>query len=227
MYVSSVLRTVYERNIEWGRYYELFASDKPIEQFKAFLQCFFRLVQQHELYLNDEYEQEAVVRGSHCCSLVYDLVKRKRIVHHALDFYTDFIKNHTEEFWRCPKLVLLYAELLTLDQKHYKSLRVTTLLAERYNHDPLAIYYQARYLVKLSMHKEALKLLHSIKQYNQIEVWLLLADVEIGLNRLNDALICLNLAAKLVHPLTKPPVGLYKSLEQLGRIKKMDPLEDL
>jgi len=86
-------------------------------------------VQEHDLYVSDEYEQRAVVRGSHCCSLLYDLIRRKRIVYHALDFFTDYIKTHTDLFWRCPKMVLLYSELLTLDLKYYKSLRVTTLLA--------------------------------------------------------------------------------------------------
>lgn len=106
---------------------------------------------------------------------MYELILRKRIAHHALEFYTDYIKNHTEEFWQCPKLVILYAELLTLDQKFYKSLRVTTLLAERYNHDPLITYYQARYLTKLNMNREAMKLLQTVKQYNQAEIWLLMA----------------------------------------------------
>ena len=156
------------------------------------------------------------------------MVKRKRIVHHALDFYTDYVKLNTDQFWGCPKLVLLYAELLTLDLKFYKSLRVTTLLAERYNHDPLIVYYQARYLHKLNMNREALKLLQTLKQYNQVDVWLLIADVEIAMARFPDALICLNYIGKLVHPLPKSTTNtLYRQFEQLGKIKKFDPLEDL
>jgi hypothetical protein len=53
MYVSSILRTIYERNIEWGRYYELFTNDKPIDQFKAFMHVFVKLVAQKDLYIND------------------------------------------------------------------------------------------------------------------------------------------------------------------------------
>jgi len=60
-----------------------------------------------------------------------------------------------------------------------------------------------------------------------MEVWLLLADVEVSMNHLTDALICLNFAVKLLHPLPKPATGLYKQLEQLGRVKHLDPLEDL
>jgi hypothetical protein len=44
MYVSSILRTIYEKNIDWGRYYELFTSDKPIDQFRSFMQVFFKIV---------------------------------------------------------------------------------------------------------------------------------------------------------------------------------------
>lgn len=55
MYVSSVLRTIYEQNLEWGRYYDIFEGEKPIEQFRQLLQTFFRLVKERDLYINDEY----------------------------------------------------------------------------------------------------------------------------------------------------------------------------
>jgi hypothetical protein len=67
------------------------------------------MVQGRDVYLGDYFDQGAQIRGSHSLSIVYEYVKRRRIVHHALDFYTDYIKNNTEQFWKCPKIVMLYA----------------------------------------------------------------------------------------------------------------------
>jgi hypothetical protein len=76
-------------------------------------------------------------------------------------------------------------------------------LAEKYNYDPLILLYQAKYLHKLNMDREAIKILQSIKQYNQFDIWLLLADVQIALKHFTEALICLNFAGKLVKTMPK------------------------
>lgn len=72
MYVSSVLRTMYEKNLEWGRYYELFTGDKPIEEFKSFMEGLIKImVQGRDIYISDYYEQGSKIRGSHSLNLVF------------------------------------------------------------------------------------------------------------------------------------------------------------
>lgn len=72
MYVSSLLRTFYEKNLVWGRYYDPFSTDKPIEEFKSFLHVFVRLIANNkDIFVNEEYDQGAIIRGSHACNLLF------------------------------------------------------------------------------------------------------------------------------------------------------------
>jgi hypothetical protein len=73
------------------------------------------------------------------------------------------------------------------------------------------------------MDREAIKIIQNIKQYNQLEIWLLMADIQIGLNRFSEALLCLNYAAKLVKIIPKHKLN-YKQFENIGRIRRIDPL---
>jgi hypothetical protein len=115
---------------------------------------------------------------------------------------------------------------LAVENKFYKSLKVITLEVEKHNQDPLLMLQQAKYLYKLNLYREALIILQNIKQYNQFETWVLMAEVSQATNHVTDALICLNYASKLIKPANKPNIS-YKQFESLGKIKKLDPLEEL
>ena len=59
------------------------------------------------------------------------------------------------------------------------------------------LYYKAKYLIKLLMIDEALIVLNMVVQFNQFEIWCLLAEIYILHKRnLTQGLICLNNAAK-------------------------------
>jgi hypothetical protein len=48
MYVSSVLRTLYEKNLVWGRYYEPFKDPKDcLGEFNSFLKIFLKVALKH------------------------------------------------------------------------------------------------------------------------------------------------------------------------------------
>lgn len=55
---------------------------------------------------------------------------------------------------------------------------------------------------------------------------MLLADAHINLNKLTDALLCLNYACKLIKTMKSETVS-YAPFESLGKIKKMDSAEEL
>ncbi len=66
-----------------------------------------------------------------------------------------------------------------------------------YPKDPYLLYYQAKYLLGFSLFDQALVIANSIVQYNQFEIWILLAEIHLSLKRFGDILICLNHAIKL------------------------------
>ena len=57
MYVSSVMRSLYEKNLVWGRYYEVFRDPKDnVTEFNNFLKIFFRVVLKHEIFISEDFE---------------------------------------------------------------------------------------------------------------------------------------------------------------------------
>ena len=83
MYVSSIMRGMWQKNILWGKYYDLFANE-GLEEFKAFLKTFVKVVAKKDFYLGEDFEMKSVIKGSHACNLVLKYIKDKHIAHHAL-----------------------------------------------------------------------------------------------------------------------------------------------
>ena len=71
------------------------------------------------------------------------------------------------------------------------------------------MYYKAKYLYCLLMIEEAIQVLNFIVQYNQFEVWTLLARLHIENKNYVEALICLNNGAKLSKYKTNKPIEPY------------------
>jgi hypothetical protein len=70
------------------------------------------------------------------------------------------------------------------------------------------------------MHDQALKIANSIVQYNQFEIWTLLASIHLELKNFGNSLVCLNTAVKLAK--VKPFKNLdivYQAFEELGKIR--------
>ncbi len=56
MYVSSMMRSLYEKNLVWGRYYEIFKDPKDnLNEFICFLKIFFRVVLKHEIFISEDF----------------------------------------------------------------------------------------------------------------------------------------------------------------------------
>ena len=76
MYISAIIRAMYERNMSWGKSYSLFRSEKSVvEEFKTFLAVFLKIVEKNDIYISDDFENKSSIKGSHLCSILLRYVK--------------------------------------------------------------------------------------------------------------------------------------------------------
>ena len=88
VYVSSMIRSLYGLNMVWGKYFKPFDSDNPVEEFKAFLAVLVKNSQLKKIYISDSFEAGAEIQGNHLFEVTFQYIKKKQIVHHALDYLT-------------------------------------------------------------------------------------------------------------------------------------------
>lgn len=55
MYVSSTIRSMYEKHMVWGRCYNLFGCKGILEEYKAFLHVFFRVIEKIDINICEDY----------------------------------------------------------------------------------------------------------------------------------------------------------------------------
>lgn len=85
MYISSVIRAMYEKNLVWGKSYNLFGAKNMLEEFKGFLNVFFRIAQKNDIYISDDFQYKSAIKGSHICSIVFEYIKSKQIVKQTIE----------------------------------------------------------------------------------------------------------------------------------------------
>lgn len=85
MYVSSTIRSMYEKHMVWGRCYNLFGCKGILEEYKAFLHVFFRVIEKIDINISEDYEHKSAIKGSHACNILFEFIKSKRIVNHSID----------------------------------------------------------------------------------------------------------------------------------------------
>ena len=73
MYISAIIRAMCPvNNMVWGKSYSLFRSGKnALEEYRAFLNIFVRVVLKKDLYISDDYDNHSAIKGSHLCSILY------------------------------------------------------------------------------------------------------------------------------------------------------------
>lgn len=166
MYISAIMRTMFEKNIVWGKSYNLFRSSKNVlDQYKSFLNVFIKIIQKNDIYISDDFENKSNIKGSHLCSILFEYVKKKRIIHHTIEYLENFIIE-AEEGLKSPKITIFLAQLYCEDEKYNKSLSIVAEMLKKYVNDPFLLYYQAKYMLKLMAIRQALTIVNSIVQYN-------------------------------------------------------------
>jgi hypothetical protein len=56
MYASSILRALYEKNLIWGRFYEVFRDPKDnLNEFNYFFKILLRIVLKHEIFISEDF----------------------------------------------------------------------------------------------------------------------------------------------------------------------------
>ena len=94
-------------------------------------------------------------------------IKSNCINHHAIDFIENYCQKEGGYLKVTPKVVILLAELYSLDGKYAKSLSIIGSLLQKFVSDPYLLYYQSKYMFRLLAVHEALIIINSIIQYNQ------------------------------------------------------------
>lgn len=129
MYVSSMMRSLYEKNLVWGRYYETFKDPKDnLNEFTTFLKIFMRSILKHEFFISEDFEATAEIKGSHSLTLVYRFVKEKKLASHCITYLVNEMSKNAE-LRKSPKVNIFLAELYCLQGKYSKSIECTTFLA--------------------------------------------------------------------------------------------------
>ena len=122
-------------------------------------------------------------------------MRDRKLIRHAVEVIEGlFDKN--PRFASCYKFSILLGELYLELGRASMGLKFVVKLQEKEGRDPYLIYYQAKYLLHMSLVEPALMLANSIVQYNQLEIWVLLAQIHLHSGNAIDTLLCLNHAVK-------------------------------
>ena len=56
MYISAIIRTMYGRNMVWGKSYNLFRSSKNVlDEYRSFLSVFLKVIQKNDIFISDDF----------------------------------------------------------------------------------------------------------------------------------------------------------------------------
>lgn len=55
MYVSSTIRSMVDKNLVWGKSYNLFGYKNVLEEYREFLVVFFRVVEKQDVYISEDF----------------------------------------------------------------------------------------------------------------------------------------------------------------------------
>lgn len=231
MYVSAVVRAMYQRNISWGRCYNLFQAPSMIDEFRSFLHVFLKVAHHKDIFISDDFENQSPIKGSHMCSILLEYIKSQGIIHHSIEFLEAAIAQAGGYTEVSPKIVILLGELYSCNGKYAKSLSVVGGMLNKYLSDPFLLYYQAKYMLKLMAVHEAQTIVDSIIQFNQFEIWILAAQIHTELKNYVQVLACLNHASKIASKGAKhstPSIDLiYEAFNELGKPKLVQPTDDI